>query len=227
MPFTSLALSPAPSLSPELCGLAVLRGREPTNIVKYVLSSLPFQMDINWISQHNTGIPTRARRQPGCPDPPPALYQSSNYLLIAPWVPQEHVSAMTASKFLASVSVSPPVPKGWWHIFPLLKRSMITVRQPVNSCCCWGKYFHKNSSCLLTLLMDMQFINDMTQKKPEDFCWRQSDFSSSNKKRGVDSKKFSLASDVFNKSNGCARCNWASSSLSMCCENDIFWSMAG
>lgn len=139
-------------------------------------------MDIKWISQHDIGIPTRARRPSGCPDSPPAPYQSSDWLLIAPQVPQEHWSAMTASKFLTLVSVSSPVPKGWWHIFPLLKRSMITLRWPVNSYCCWGKDFHKNSSSVLTLLMNMRFFNDMTHEKPKDLYWRQSDFSFSNKK---------------------------------------------
>lgn len=182
-------------------------------------------MDIKWISQHDIGIPTRARRPSGCPDSPPAPYQSSDWLLIAPQVPQEHWSAMTASKFLTLVSVSSPVPKGWWHIFPLLKRSMITLRWPVNSYCCWGKDFHKNSSSVLTLLMNMRFFNDMTHEKPKDLYWRQSDFSFSNKR--VARKKSSLASDVFNKSNGCAKCNWTSSSSSICCENGIFWNMAG
>lgn len=71
VPPTSLALSPAPLLSPDDCGLLFSEAKnQPHNLKNCVFSSLLFQMEIMWIFQHNTGIRTTAGRPPGlssCP----------------------------------------------------------------------------------------------------------------------------------------------------------------
>lgn len=162
-------------------------------------------MDIK-CPQLDTGIPTRARRSSGYPDSPKAPYQSSNSSLIAPQVPQDHWSAVTASIFLASGLQFPFLYQADDDIFPLLKRSVITTRWAVNSYCCWKKGFHKNFSSLLTLLMNMQF-SMIWYMRNQKICAGDRLISLFLVKKEEWLANIFFASDVFNRSNGCERYN--------------------
>lgn len=121
-------------------------------------------------------------------------------------VPQDHWSAVTASIFLASGLQFPFPYQADDDILPLLKRSVITTRWAVNSYCCWKKGFHKNSSSLLTLLMNMQF-SMIWYMRNQKICAGDRLISLFLVKKEEWLANIFFASDVFNRSNGCERYN--------------------